>query len=65
VTIPFAFPLCWIGSLAARSNPDAQGIRWEEFTARAFPARTRGDGERFRRDDVAAATPSERTTSSP
>jgi cation/acetate symporter len=65
VTIPFAFALCWIGSLAGRSNPDAQGMRWEEFTARAFASRTRADGERFRRDDVAAATPSERTTSSP
>jgi hypothetical protein len=64
VTIPFAFALCWIGSLAGRSNPDAQGMPWEEFTARAFPSRARGDGDRFSRDRVAAATP-ERTTSSP
>ena len=64
VTIPFAFALCWIGSRAGRGNPDAQGMPWEEFTARAFPSRTRGDGDRFSRDGVAAATP-ERTTSSP
>ena len=31
VTIPFAFALCWIGSLAGRSNPDAQGMRWEDI----------------------------------
>jgi len=64
VTIPFAFALCWLGSRVARGNPDAQGMPWEEFSARAFPSRTRGDGDRFSRDGVAAATP-ERTTSSP
>ena len=64
VTIPFAFALCWLGSLAGRNNPDAQGMPWEEFTARAFPARTRSEGDRFSRDGVAPATP-ERTTSSP
>jgi SSS family solute:Na+ symporter/cation/acetate symporter len=64
VTIPFAFALCWIGSLVGRGNPAAQGMPWEEFTARAFPSRHGGDEERFTRGGVAAATP-ERTTSSP
>jgi cation/acetate symporter len=62
VTIPFAFALCWIGSLAGRSNPAAQGMPWEDFTARAFPSR-RAEGDRFVRDEVAARTP-RRTTSS-
>ena len=64
MTIPFAFALCWLGSRAGRNDPDAQGMPWEEFTARAFPSRARGDGDRFSRDGVAPATP-ERTTSSP
>ena len=53
VTIPFAFALCWLGSRAGRNDPDAQGMPWEEFTARAFPSRARGDGDRFSRDGVA------------
>ncbi len=62
MTIPFAFLLCWLGSLAGRSNPAAQGMPWEEFSARAFPSR-RDEGDRFVRGEVAARTPG-RTTSS-
>jgi cation/acetate symporter len=46
VTIPFAFLMCWLGSRIGRNNPDAQGMPWEEFSARAFPSRHR-DGARF------------------
>jgi SSS family solute:Na+ symporter/cation/acetate symporter len=65
VTIPAAFVMCWIGSLMGRNDPDAQGMPWEEFTARAFPSRGRTREEpRFGRD--ASRTPERTgTTSSP
>ena len=66
VTIPAAFLMCWIGSRIGRDDPEAQGMPWEEFTARAFPSRAkRADEPRFERD-VAARTPQRTgTTSSP
>jgi SSS family solute:Na+ symporter/cation/acetate symporter len=64
VTIPAGFALCWVGSRIGRADPDAQGMPWEEFTARAFPSRERE--RRFTRDasDAAAAAPAPRATRS-
>lgn len=39
VSVPVAFLLALVGSLAARSNPGARGRPYEEIVARAFPRR--------------------------
>ncbi|KAA9150892.1 cation acetate symporter [Amycolatopsis acidicola] len=41
VSVPAGFLCCWLGSLAGRKNPAAQGVPYDELAARAFPRRGR------------------------
>lgn len=39
VTVPIAFALAWLGSVAARKNAEVQGRPYDEIVLRAFPPR--------------------------
>jgi cation/acetate symporter len=39
VSVPAGFAFAWLGSLAGRTRPEAQGVPYDELAARAFPPR--------------------------